>query len=318
MTPALILALALHMTAAAPPGDDAPGEPLPPGAPTEPYELSAWCYGALGEYLAIYEKVKPDLRDIDHMFGTSGVVEDEPYQSDMAAYRVELKVIGDSVTDAEKASPEAITDRGVSAMRRGREIWSLAEAKTSRELARAWLSWDLPDRCDSNARELATRSIILGKALKYNANDKTALPAPTAETATPMSGGGAPAIASSAFATSVASGPPAQATATSPPPGAETQATAPEQTSPSSEPASEPPAAVMASQPPPASAQAAPATEESAASPQVMDTGPPQQAAATPPADVAPAPAQPTPPPASASAAPPSTPTSDQSQEPTL
>jgi hypothetical protein len=315
MTP-LIFALAL-MTAAPPAADDAPGEPLPPGAPTEPYELSAWCYGALGEYLAIYDKVKPDLRDIDHMFGTSGVVEDEPYQSDMAAYRVELKVIGDSVSDAEKASPEAITDRGVSAMRRGREIWSLAETKTNRELARAWLSWDLPDRCDSNARELATRSIILGKALKYNANDRTALPAPTAEQAAPMSGGGAPAIASAAFATPVASGPPAQAAPTSPPPSPETQATAPEPTSPSLEPSSEPPAAVMASQPPPASSEAAPTGEVNAGSPQVMDTAP-QQAAAEPPAETAPAPALPTPPPASASAATPSTPSSEQSQEPTL
>ena len=35
------------------------------------------------------------------------VKEAEPYHSDMAAARVELKVIGDSVTDAEKASADA-------------------------------------------------------------------------------------------------------------------------------------------------------------------------------------------------------------------
>src|SRR5579859_8294194 len=103
----LVLALTLMASAAPPPQDG--GEPLPPSAPSDSYELSAWCYGALGEYLSVYEKVKPDLRDIDHMFGTS-VVEDEPYHSDMAAARDELKMIANSVTQAEKASPRPISD----------------------------------------------------------------------------------------------------------------------------------------------------------------------------------------------------------------
>src|SRR5262249_47478016 len=72
MTPALILALALAAVAApvqsAPPATAPPaattGEPLPPGAPTDDYQLTAWCYGALKEYLDIYERVKPDLVDI--------------------------------------------------------------------------------------------------------------------------------------------------------------------------------------------------------------------------------------------------------------
>src|SRR6201996_330744 len=109
----LSLLLADAQAADAPPSSAPPaaadtGEPLPPGAPTDSYELAAWCYGALDEYLTIYERVKPDLRDIDHMFGTS-VVEAEPYHSDMAAAHVELKLIGDAVTDAEKASPRPIS-----------------------------------------------------------------------------------------------------------------------------------------------------------------------------------------------------------------
>jgi hypothetical protein len=167
MIPALALALSLMLADTPPAPDDGGGEPLPPGAPTESYQLSAWCYGALDEYLAIYQKVKPDLRDIDHMFGTS-VVEDEPYHSDMAAARVELKVIGDSVTDAEKASPRPIADQGAQAIQQGRSIWSVAEAKSHRELARAWMLWALPDRCASNAKELAQRSLLFGKALGYN------------------------------------------------------------------------------------------------------------------------------------------------------
>jgi hypothetical protein len=175
MITALALALSLMLAdapqaeapQAGPPQASAGGEPLPPGAPTDSYQLSAWCYGALDEYLAVYEKVKPDLRDIDHMFGTS-VVENDPYHSDMDAARVELKMIADSVTQAEKASPRPISDQGLAAIQQGRAIWSVAETKTSRELARAWLSWALPDRCDSNARELTQRSILFGKALNYN------------------------------------------------------------------------------------------------------------------------------------------------------
>jgi hypothetical protein len=178
MIPALALALSLLLTDA-PPADSGGGEPLPPGAPTDSYQLSAWCYGALDEYLGIYERVKPDLRDIDHMFGTS-VVEDEPYHSDMEAAHVELKLIGDSVTEAEKASPRPISDQGVLAIQQGRSIWSVAEAKTHRELARAWMLWALPDRCDSNAKELTQRSILFGKALNYNnaPAPSSAVPAP--------------------------------------------------------------------------------------------------------------------------------------------
>ena len=165
MTLALILAASLVM--AAPPADGGAGEPLPPGAPTDSYELAAWCYGALDEYLQIYEKVIPDLKAIDAKFGTD-VKEAQPYHTDMAAYRVELKVIGDSVTSAEKASPTPIADRGVASMNDGRHIWSVAEGKERRELARAWMMWALPDRCDGNARELAQRSSLLGKALNYN------------------------------------------------------------------------------------------------------------------------------------------------------
>src|SRR5580704_3247991 len=165
MSLALVLAASLVMVA--PPPDDAAVEPLPPGAPTDSYELAAWCYGALDEYLVVYQKVIPDLKAIDREFGTD-VKEVEPYHTDMAAAKVELKVIGDSVTEAEKASPTPIADRGVASMNDGRHIWSVAEARPRRDLARAWMMWALPDRCDGNARELAQRSLLFGKALNYN------------------------------------------------------------------------------------------------------------------------------------------------------
>jgi hypothetical protein len=154
--------------AAAPRMAAAQGEPLPADAPKQPYELAAWCYGAMSEYLAVYDRVKPDLRDIDKMFGSSVKHEAEPYSSDIAAARQELKVLAGSVEAAEKASAQVISPQGVQAVKMGRSIWAPAEEKTRRELARAWLSWALPDACDSNARELTSRSALLGQVLKYN------------------------------------------------------------------------------------------------------------------------------------------------------
>jgi hypothetical protein len=145
------------------------GEPLPPGAPSQPYELAAWCFGAMSEYLEIYDRVKPDLRDIDKLFGSSVKNEAEPYAQDIAAAREEVKVLSGAVEAAEKASPQVIAPRGVDAVRAGRGIWAVAEQGTRRELARAWLSWAMPDRCDANARQLAANSALLGQVLKYNA-----------------------------------------------------------------------------------------------------------------------------------------------------
>jgi hypothetical protein len=189
--PALLLSLSLIAADPAPAPD---AEPLPAGAPTESYPLAAWCYGALSEYLDVYDRVKPDLRAIDKMFGSSEPHEKEPYADDMAAARIELKKIGHAVQAAEQASPAAISPRGIQAIDQGRAIWRPAEMKTSRELARAWLTWALPDRCAVNAKDLATKSALLGQALKYN--NPSALDAPTAtspQPATTPAGSSAPA-----------------------------------------------------------------------------------------------------------------------------
>jgi hypothetical protein len=99
-----------------------------------------------------------------------------PYAADMAAAHDELRVIAAAVEAAEKASPQVISTRGAAAVMLGRSIWAPAETHTKRELARAWLSWALPDACDSNARSLKARSDLLGQALKYNVPSATSSP----------------------------------------------------------------------------------------------------------------------------------------------
>ena len=157
------------------------GEPLPAGAPTEPYQLAAWCFGAMSEYLDIYDRVKPDLKDIDRLFGSSVKNEDSPYADDVTAARVELKVLAGAIEAAERASPQVIAPRGVEAVKLGRAIWGPVEARSRRELARAWMSWALPDRCDANAHELTAKSALLGRVLKYNAPSANDAPAPAAD-----------------------------------------------------------------------------------------------------------------------------------------
>ena len=108
------------------------------------------------------------------------------HAADMAAAHDELKVLADAVVAAEKASPNPIAPQGVAAIKLGRSIWTPAEEKTSRELARAWLSWGMPDRCDATARTLAANSALLGKALSYNNPSATDTPpAPATTEATP-------------------------------------------------------------------------------------------------------------------------------------
>jgi hypothetical protein len=178
MTAALVFALSLLATDAVPASAaSADAEPLPAGAPTQEYPLTAWCYGALSEYLDVYERVKPDLVAIDKMWGSSVKNEASPYAADMAAAREELKVIAEAVEAAEKASPAPIGPEGVMYIQKGRSIWRPAESKTRRELARAWLTWALPDQCNATARELSSKSALLGGALKYNSGAAT--PAPT-------------------------------------------------------------------------------------------------------------------------------------------
>ena len=176
---------AIESPEAAAPAPAPDAEPLPPGAPTDEYRLAAWCYGALSEYLDIYQRVKPEIAAIDKAYGPKEVPEPEPYAHDMAALRVELKLLNGAVQAAEKASARPIALEGAQAVAQGRTIWAPAESKTPRELARAWMTWGLPDRCASTSRALAAKSSLLGSAL--NDTDATApssvgaLPAPPAE-----------------------------------------------------------------------------------------------------------------------------------------
>ena len=172
--------------AAPPPKTEAPPaaatagqDDIPPGAPKDDYGLVAWCYGALGEYLSIYDDIKPDLKAIDKMFGTP-VVEAEPYHEDMAEARKAEKRFAAAMEAAEKASPQPIAQHGAESMEKGRAIWSVVQMKTRRNLVDAWLFWGVPERCETTSKALKTRATLLGQAMAVDAPavDAPAKPAP--------------------------------------------------------------------------------------------------------------------------------------------
>jgi hypothetical protein len=159
-----------HAVAAAVSGSDADDDEgdIPAGAPTDDYGFTAWCYGALGEYLTIYDTVVPDLKDIDKMFGTS-VQEDMPYTSDVAAERVALRRFGAALSLAERSSAKPIAD-------------SAAKLQPHRKLADAWLFWGIPKRCETAARSLKSHAGRIVSPNALSAVEQAALlPAPTVE-----------------------------------------------------------------------------------------------------------------------------------------
>jgi len=128
-------------------------EDVPVGAPTDDYGFVSWCYGALDEYLAIYPRVLPDLKDIDKAFG-SPVQEDVPYAKDVALEHKALDRFATAMQAAQKASPQPIADQGQADVAQGRAIWGKVEALPSRQLADAWLFWGVPVRCETTAKSL--------------------------------------------------------------------------------------------------------------------------------------------------------------------
>jgi len=177
---------------------------VPPGAPKDDYGFVGWCYGALAEYLTIYDIVKPDLKDIDKMFGTS-VQEDEPYTADVAAERVALKRFGAAIEATERSSPTPITDKGVYAIQSGRSMWAVAKLQTHRRLADAWLFWGIPRRCETASKALRARANPLPQTASVPSSIQVAMaqPAPTVDNR--------PSPPASALPIAVPAGPPPRA-----------------------------------------------------------------------------------------------------------
>jgi hypothetical protein len=185
MATAFLFALALvaqdaPMATSTPAAQAAPPRPAAASsAPSDEYGYIGWCYGALAGYIDLYDQVMPEVTRIEKAFpGPSGVEEalkTYPEMRDQA--RGDLKVYRAAIVAAEKASPRPISEYGGAAIKKGRLVWAGSDQANKARLAQVWMSWSPPGDCESRARALEKKSILLGQALHYNMK-KDAPPAP--------------------------------------------------------------------------------------------------------------------------------------------
>uniref|UniRef100_B0T4Z6 Uncharacterized protein n=1 Tax=Caulobacter sp. (strain K31) TaxID=366602 RepID=B0T4Z6_CAUSK len=175
MATAFLLALALLAQDA--PVSTAPTASAPPPrtqpaatAPTDDYGYVGWCYGALGGYVELYDKVMPEVTRIEKTFpgpdGFTAAMKEYPAMRDQA--KKDLLVYRSAIVAAEKASPRPISEYGAAAIKKGHSVWSGADQVDKARLAQVWMSWSPPGDCDTRAKALESKSTLFGQALNYN------------------------------------------------------------------------------------------------------------------------------------------------------
>ena len=131
-------------------------EPFPSGAPTDDYGFMAWCYGALAGHIALYDRVLPEVRRIEGEFPDAGTSLDKV----MDGYKIQhergqkILAIYDKALNIEEASGRTHGVDRTTAVTKGREAWRGSDTAEARQLAQLWMSWALPDRCQSTAGRL--------------------------------------------------------------------------------------------------------------------------------------------------------------------
>ena len=178
--------------AAQPPPEAAPAaeQGWPAGAPHDDYQFVAWCYGDLRAYLDLHDQVMPEVTRIETTFRPPGrkLSDDLQVYADLQKEsRSQLKAFQSAMTAAEKASLKPINVRGGEAVAMGRSVWKSGPDVTPARMAQAWMSWALPARCETTAKTLHDRAVLMGASFKVNeepdapAEAAPSAPAPPAE-----------------------------------------------------------------------------------------------------------------------------------------
>jgi len=175
MATAFLFALALIAQDAPVSTAPAPTAPPPrttPAAtpPTDDYGYVGWCYGALGGYVELYDKVMPEVTRIEKTFpgpdGFAAAMKEYPAMRDQA--KKDLVTYRTAIVAAEKASPRPISEYGAAAIKKGHSVWAGADQVEKARLAQVWMSWSPPGDCETRAKALETKSNLFGQALNYN------------------------------------------------------------------------------------------------------------------------------------------------------
>jgi hypothetical protein len=148
---------------------------IPAGAPTDDYGFVAWCHGALNGHMELYEQVKPQLAELEK----TQAEKDHNAQLDkeqMEAGRDYLALYSRALIAAERASPNAIHERGVQADLQGYRMWAPARTADPKNRMWAWLTWELPARCETVAKSLEERSSLFAETFRRGGTDEAAEP----------------------------------------------------------------------------------------------------------------------------------------------
>ncbi len=195
---ALALFLQIQPVAAEPPAspadvaaasEPAPEDHFPAGAPHEDYQFVAWCYGSLRGYLDLHDKVMPEVTRIESTYRPPGrkLSDDLKVYADMEKEgRSQLKIFQAALTAAEKASLRPINTIGAEAVNKGHDVWKAGPEVTTANLAQAWMSWALPARCETSAKDLQAKAILMGASFKVN-DEPDPLPVPSQTPGAPAS-----------------------------------------------------------------------------------------------------------------------------------
>ena len=168
MALASLFALALMMAdpqpaaATAPAPAPAAADIPPAGAPTDDYGLVEWCTGALQGHMALFKVVKPELDKLPDSRPKETAVLDAEQEKAGAEYLALYKRATDA---AEKASPQAIADRGAQARHMGDAIWNPARMADPKTRMWSYLGWELPGSCETSAERLYEKSLLSAQAL---------------------------------------------------------------------------------------------------------------------------------------------------------
>ncbi len=156
------------LAAEAPPVEE---DRFPAGAPHDDYQFVAWCYGNLRAYLDLHDQVMPEVTRIESTFRPPNrkLSDDLKVYDDMQKEgRAQLKQFQAALTAAERASLKPINTVGAAAVSKGADVWRVTPDVTPARLAQAWMSWDLPARCEVTSKNLQAKATLMGGAFKVN------------------------------------------------------------------------------------------------------------------------------------------------------
>lgn len=162
-------------TKASLPASENTGE-LPAGAPTDDYGFVAWCHGALVGHMELYDAVKPELAKLERN-KTEAAANAKLDKEQNEAGREYLALYSKALLAAERASPTGIHPRGVAADAQGYKMWAAARNAAPDTKMWAWLTWELPARCEIAAKRLEEKSSLFAETFRRGGKDEAPKPA---------------------------------------------------------------------------------------------------------------------------------------------